>query len=441
MKKRNFLISILFLLGFILIPLNLSAQENNSYEEQKIKELRAAGIFDITDDTLQKTIVDAVNKDTGSTWDIDNMPEDELLKVTSIETTFKVDTLDGLDYYIQKGLLNNLTTLRLESDNNSITDISPIAGLSSLENISIHGNVKDISALSSSTGLKYVLFPDNEITDISVLSNMKELVSIDFTNNKISDISALKSLTKLDNVFIGGNNISDISALSNSINMVYLHVEDNQISDISAITNMSQLEEFSANNNLIVDISPLENKANLNVAYLSGNKIYDLSPLASVSMVIGDNQDVEIDLGDFDDIEDIKLLPDEVSIFLKDGTEVKIPYGLDINDVVDYDDYSYTVPFNQDAGFVTFNGTITVVFSYVAPIPLTPLDPSIPVTVDPSDPTGPTTSDKVDVVDNKEEKETTGKKLIQTGKENFFIIVLITVAISSNVVLKRKFNK
>ncbi len=436
MKKRNFLISSLFLLAFVLIPLNLNAQENNSYEEQKIKESRAVGIFDITDDTLQKTIVDAINKDTGSTWDIDNMPEDELLKVTSIETFLKVDTLDGLDYYIQKGLLNNLTTLRLESDNNSITDISPIAGLSSLESISIHGNVEDISALSSSTGLKYVLFPDNEITDISVLSNMKELESIDFTNNKITDISALKSLTKLYEVYIGGNNISDISALSNSINMVYLHLEDNQISDISAITNMSQLEDFSANNNLIVDISPLENKANLNVAYLDGNKIYDLSPLESVSMVMAGNQNVEIDLGDFDDIEDIKLLSDEVSIFLKDGTEVKIPYGLDVNDVVNYDDYSYTVPFNQDAGFVTFNGTITVTFSYVVPIPLTPLEPSIPVTIDPSDPTKP---DKVDVVDNKDEKETIGKKLIQTGKENIIIIFsFIILLISFSIIILNK---
>ncbi len=445
MKKRNILISSLVLLGFILIPLNLDAKENNSFEKQNTKESRAAGIFDVEDDKLQKAIVEQVNDATGSSWDLDNMPEDELLKITYISSGENIDTLGGLDYYIKKGLLSNVDDLSLYSDGNNISDISPLEGWTSLEYLDVSANINDISVLSSLSGLKEISLKNGQISDISVLSNMTQLKKIDLSNNQISDISPLESLTNLKTLSIKNNNISDISALSNSVNMEYLHVENNQISDISAVKDMSQLKEFYGTNNLIEDVSPMLNKPSLYSVYLEGNKIYDLSPLESASFVMADDQNIEIDLGVFDDIEDIKLLSGEVSIFLTDGTEVKIPYGLDINDIVGYDDYSYTVPFNQDTSTVSFNGNITATFSYVAPIPLTPLDPSIPTSVDPSDPITPTDPNNPIDAGNPSNKneipkaENGVKKLIQTGKKNVFTIAsFIVLLISLRIVILNK---
>ncbi len=443
MKKRNFLISSLVLLGFVLMPLNLNAQENNSYEEQKIKESRAAGIFDIADDTLEQTFMDAA----GYTGALGTMPETELSKVSAIyEYSGTVTTLDGLDYYISNGFLNSVS--EIEIDGSSISDLSPLKGWTSVTDLTIiDSNITDISALSSMSSLGYLNLDNNQISDISSLGKLPNLYTIFLDNNNISDISPLGNTSGLVEISLENNNVSDISVLSNHTNLRSLNINNNQVSDISALTNLSNLEEFHGNDNLIEDVSPLANKPAMGLVEINNNKVYDLSPLSTVRGVMADNQNVEIDLGDFDDIEDIKLLPNEISIFLKDGTEIKMPYGFDINDVVDYKDYSYTITFNQDAGGEKFNGTITVTFSYLAPIPLTPLDPSIPITVppvtptDPTDPSNPSTPDKVDVVDNKDEKETIGKKLIQTGKENFFIILLVTVTISSNLVLKRKFNK
>ncbi len=443
MKKRNFLISSLVLLGFVLMPLNLNAQENNSYEEQKIKESRAAGIFDIADDTLEQTFMDAA----GYTGALGTMPETELSKVSAIyEYSGTVTTLDGLDYYISNGFLNSVS--EIEIDGSSISDLSPLKGWTSVTDLTIiDSNITDISALSSMSSLGYLNLDNNQISDISSLGKLPNLYTIFLDNNNISDISSLGNTSGLVEISLENNNVSDISVLSNHTNLRSLNINNNQVSDISALTNLSNLEEFHGNDNLIEDVSPLANKPAMGLVEINNNKVYDLSPLSTVRGVMADNQNVEIDLGDFDDIEDIKLLPNEISIFLKDGTEIKMPYGFDINDVVDYKDYSYTITFNQDAGGEKFNGTITVTFSYLAPIPLTPLDPSIPITVppvtptDPTDPSNPSTPDKVDVVDNKDEKETIGKKLIQTGKENFFIILLVTVTISSNLVLKRKFNK
>ncbi len=455
MKKRNFLISSIFLLGFILIPLNLNAQENtNVIKESEIQKNRAAGIFDLPDDNLQKAMVDFLNKETGSTWDVDNVPEAELSGLYYV-SAYNVATLDGLDYYISKGYLDNLTEFEIVGG--SISDISPLAGWTTLTYLAIvDSNISDISILPTMTGLNEVAFINNQISDISPLESIPNLYKINFDNNNISDISPLTSNDKLFTVVLSNNNISDISPLSNNVNIHNLNINGNRVSDISAVANMTQMEEFHGNDNLIEDVSALANKPSMGLVEIDNNKVYDLSPLSTVRDITADNQNVEIDLGDYEDIEDIKLLPNEVSIFLRDGTEIKIPYGFDINDVVDYDDYSYTVSFNQDVGFEKFNGTITVTFSYLAPIPLTPLDPSIPITippvkpvkpVDPTDPSNPSipsdpsTPDNIDTVGNKNGKETKGKKLIQTGKENFFIIFLITVLISSSLVLKIKFIK
>ncbi len=447
MKKRNVLISSLVLLGLILMPLNINAQENKSYEEQKLEESRASGLFDITDDTLEQAFMDAA----GYSGALGTMPETELSKVSDFyEYSGSVTTLDGLDYYISNGFLNSVSSF--EIDGSSISDISPLKGWTSIAELTIvDSNISDISALSTMTSLEYVNFDNNQISDISPLGNISNLNILFLDDNNISDISSLGNSNGLIELSLENNNISDISVLSNHTNMRSLYINNNQVSDISALTNLSKLEEFHANDNLIEDVSPLANKPAMGLVEIDNNKVYDLSPLSTVRGVMADNQNVEIDLGDFDDIEDIKLLPTEISIFLKDGTEIKMPYGFDINDVVDYKDYSYTITFNQDAGGEKFNGTITVTFSYLAPIPLTPLDPSIPITVppvtpiDPSDPSvnvpvdpsNPSTPDKIDVVDNKEEEQTIGKKLIQTGKENFFIIVVVTVVISSILVFKK----
>ncbi len=447
MKKSNILISSLVLLGVILMPLNLNAQENKSYEEQKLEESRAGGKFDLADDTLEQAFMDAA----GYSGALGTMDESELSKVSDFyEYSGTVTTLDGLDYYISNGSLNSVSSF--EIDGSSISDISPLKGWTSVTELTIvDSNISDISVLSTMSSLEYINFDNNQISDISSLGKLPNLYNIFLDNNNISDISSLANATGLFYISLENNNISDISALSNTTHLRSLNINNNQVSDISALTNLSNLEEFHGNDNLIEDVSPLANKPSMGLVEIDNNKVYDLSPLSTVRGVMADNQNVEIDLGDFDDIEDIKLLPTEISIFLKDGTEIKMPYGFDINDVVDYKDYSYTITFNQDAGGEKFNGTITVTFSYLAPIPLTPLDPSIPITVppvtpiDPSDPSvnvpvdpsNPSTPDKIDVVDNKEEEQTIGKKLIQTGKENFFIIVVVTVVISSILVFKK----
>ncbi len=463
MKKRNILLILLFLLG--LIPLNLSAQENKSYDEQKIEYSRAAGLFDLPDDNLEKIIMDSVPY-VGA---LGTMSEDELLKVDKIKVDDTVSELDGLDYYIQKGLLDNV--YRFDSTSTKVVDFSPIMNWSSLQEIWISNSpitnlncfanttfddlgkisiekttLNDISGLSSSNmpNLYEVRLPENKLTNLNGLNNKKTIETVTVYMNEINDISGLANLPELKTLTINQNKLTNLDALENDSNLRYIYADENEIEDISGIKNSPYLLDVTFFQNKISDISALEGHDYLTSVDISYNKVSDLSPLSKMSGdIYAPGQMIDMDLGDFDNLSKIPL---EAFVIQADGTKVSIDYGLDINDIKDYKEYSYS-PISFDAsvpGYYDFNGEITVKFDYVAPTPLTPLDPSIPITIPPSkpvDPIDPSTPDNIDTVGNKNGKETKGKKLIQTGKENFFIIVLITVAISSNLVLKRKVNK
>ena len=74
---------------------------------------------------------------------------------------------------------------------------------------------------------------DNQISDISPLANLTSLTNLWLNDNQINDISSLANLTSLTWPHLEENQISDISALSSLINLIYLHLQYNEISDIN----------------------------------------------------------------------------------------------------------------------------------------------------------------------------------------------------------------
>ena len=143
--------------------------------------------------------------------------------------------------------------------------------------------IKDISALSSLTNLKYLNLRGNEISDISKISNLTSLEKVDLSSNQISDISALGGLTDLLTLYLYNNQINDISALGGLTNLTELSLHDNQISDISALGGMTNLRTLILDSNQISDISAIEKLTNLTELYLYKNQISDISPISNLT--------------------------------------------------------------------------------------------------------------------------------------------------------------
>ena len=150
-----------------------------------------------------------------------------------------ISNLTGLEF------ATNLTRLNLGAEyvegtgwinSNSVSDLSPLAGLTNLSELYLRNNsVSDISALAGLTNLTQLNLAGNSVSDISALAGLTNLTFLNFDDNSISDISALAGLTNLTRLNLAGNSVSDISALAGLTNLTFLSLSINAISDVSPL--------------------------------------------------------------------------------------------------------------------------------------------------------------------------------------------------------------
>ena len=211
-----------------------------------------------------------------------------LLNLTRLEARNRgITDLTGLEH------AHNLKELNLggeyiagegDVNSNTISDFSPIAGLTRLTRLNLSRcGLSDVSFLSGWTQLDSLSLNDNTISNISPLANLTQLTSLELRSNTISDVSALAALTQLNVLRLSGNIISDISPLAELTQLTYLSLGDNTISDVSALAELKKLTYLNLWYNSISDVSALAALTQLNVLRLSGNIISDISALANLT--------------------------------------------------------------------------------------------------------------------------------------------------------------
>ena len=121
---------------------------------------------------------------------------------------------------------------QLDLYKHKISDLSPLAGLTELEKLSlVHNQITDISPLKGLTNLEKLGLWDNQITDVSPLAGLTNLEVLGLHRNKISDLSPLKGLTNLKALWLHGNQISDISPLKGLTKLEGMDLKANPISE------------------------------------------------------------------------------------------------------------------------------------------------------------------------------------------------------------------
>ncbi|MCI9336836.1 MAG: leucine-rich repeat domain-containing protein [Lachnospiraceae bacterium] len=237
-------------------------------------------------------------------------------------------SLEALSY------LPNLKSLVIDFDawdDSWAADLTPIAGLSKLEKLSIENHAKeekeetDLSFLAEMTHvtelylsncqiketaflrdmqqLERLSLYETEVEDMAVLENLQGLVELALSGNSharnmeavgklvrlqelelrncgIRDIGFLSELTQLHSINLNNNFITDLTPLAGLIRLERLALAENQIRDISPLESLAELFDLTLDGNEISDISALSGLAHLNQAGLSDNGISDLAPLA-----------------------------------------------------------------------------------------------------------------------------------------------------------------
>ena len=187
-----------------------------------------------------------------------------------------IKDLTGLEYAI------NLTELNFEE--NQVSDLSPLAGLTKLRFLVAKLNpILDLSPLAGLTELEYIVIHARGITDISALAGKEKLRYVLIWEAPIKDMSLFANLPNIERIDLCGAGISEIPSLENAPNLKDLYLLDNDISDVSILKNLTGLERLSLAQNNITDVSPLANLTNLKWLHIEGNPIADYSVLDELS--------------------------------------------------------------------------------------------------------------------------------------------------------------
>ena len=199
--------------------------------------------------------------------------------------------------------LPDLTSLSLANDAQRsgmqekpmLSDLSPLSGLINLTELKLTGNhVSDLTPLVSLTNLTYLNLGRNRLTDITPLSELKNLKILDlYGNPQIGDPAPLADLTNLEELYLERVPISDLSTLSGLTGLKKLDLRQTHISDLTPLSSLTGLTNLGLRANQLSDVTPLGNLTNLTGLDLGENKISDITPLESLtgltSLLLDDN--------------------------------------------------------------------------------------------------------------------------------------------------------
>ena len=107
----------------------------------------------------------------------------------------------------------------LDLRDNPVTDLHPLANLTTLERLYLSDlfpstPTLDLHPLANLINLQELFLEHSKVLDISPLARLKKLQILDLSHNDISDLRPLVGLTELRKLRIGGNPIEDLTPLS-----------------------------------------------------------------------------------------------------------------------------------------------------------------------------------------------------------------------------------
>ena len=176
------------------------------------------------------------------------------------------------------------------------------SGISALKNLKkldlSNTNVSDLSPIASLTQLEELVLIDLDrgLSNLSPLENMTNLKSLNLSGTDVADLSPLSRLKKLEILNLSGSNVSSIEPLRTVNSLRILNLDSTEVADIRIVLFLTKLRNsgpgFSFENsgaansdNVLWGLSKIENSIEryaATVAYLKGQPTWpDPLPLSS----------------------------------------------------------------------------------------------------------------------------------------------------------------
>lgn len=206
-----------------------------------------------------------------------------LSTIAGLEKALKLTHLDLSNNTIRNLTpLAGLTGLRsLNLGHNAVTDLAELSGLSNLEELDVCYNVlTTLAPITACSKLSTLVANNNRLTELGGLEQLAGLTLLNVNKNSISDVSVLGSCTALVELDIGSNSVSDITGLNTLTNLELFTFSHNQVVHLPAWPDGSKLRSIDGSYNQVESLENLKNMHSMTHVFMDYNAITSIDPIA-----------------------------------------------------------------------------------------------------------------------------------------------------------------
>lgn len=194
-------------------------------------------VFD--DAELEKAIRESMKRPTGDILVSDAQAVDGLdFQRNGVDTSEPlIQSLDALKYFTNLTYLGMGYAVGDGGDPVHGIDLSPLAGMTRLSSLQMACvPVSDISVVKNMPYLgSFTAWGGGLITDLSPLAGLSNLQALTIRENKISDVTPLSGLTNLIYLDLSDNQITDVTPLASLVHLQRLYISNNPAKDLSSL--------------------------------------------------------------------------------------------------------------------------------------------------------------------------------------------------------------
>ncbi|MFO0911588.1 MAG: hypothetical protein U0795_01420 [Pirellulales bacterium] len=180
------------------------------------------------------------------------------------ERVLDVSLCYSSDSLRQIARLQDLQDLYVIGFSEHVEDLSPLAGLTSLNNLWLQDlHVKNISGLGPLENLESLALYVDGLSDIRPLAGLKRLRYL-YISAPVSDLTPLSELHALTELELNPIATSDLRPLAKLQNLTELRILSMTVADLSPIAKLSNLRSLNINGTAVLDVTPILGLTQLN---------------------------------------------------------------------------------------------------------------------------------------------------------------------------------
>ena len=186
------------------------------------------------------------------------------------------------------GLENASMLTYLDLSGNAIVDISPITGLSRVEELYLNENsLQLLTGISGMSRLRVLNVSNNVITTVSDLSGCASLTELNVSNNKLTSVNEIATLHSLAKLNFANNSVTALPNWDKNCGLITIDGSYNNITSLEPLSGLMSLNNvYMDYNKNLESVTCLKDCYRLIQVYVYGTKVRDVKALTDMSVIV-----------------------------------------------------------------------------------------------------------------------------------------------------------